>query len=51
MLNGKVMTIHLMAVCTMTQYFHKPFDCLDKNVKFELDPSNYAKRLKRSYRC
>ena len=48
MLNGKVMIIHLKAGLIkkisykMNQYFPKPYNCFDGNVKAELDLSNYA---------
>ena len=48
MFNRKAMIIHLIvelikkAMYKMIQYFPKPYDLIDKNVKIELDLSNYA---------
>ena len=51
MSNGKAMIIHLIIVLLkkmllyrMSQYFAELNDYFDRNVKFELDLSNYAIR-------
>ena len=48
MLNGKVMTIHLIiglikkTLYKMSQYFPKPYELFRKNINIKVNLSNYA---------